>query len=152
MKNTTIIILIVTVFFSYNSSAQNMDVTKTPNAMEMTLRPMNKKSNSEGLNKFLANPRKYAFKCGCEAGEIKSALLNEDSTMKMTYYYMCNGKKLHGFLNGKYNSNTKKFTGIYNTENKMFYGTIKISWNAKGEGSGVWNNGAGTVSIYTLKK
>ena len=95
---------------------------------------------------FLSNPTNYTFKCGCGIGEVTSASLKGNQLL-VTYLYPCMGKTRKGFLEGTYDKTTNKFKGIYNTENKAFYGEMNFSFNGKGEATGTWGNGAGKVLI-----
>lgn len=106
-----------------------------------------KATDNKGANLFLRSPNNYTFKCGCDLGEVLEVSLNNESKMIVKYYYMCEGKKLYGFLEGNYDSDANKFDGIYNTESKFYYGPINFSFNEKGEAIGFWDNGVGTVSM-----
>ena len=104
-------------------------------------------TDNEGANLFLRKPNNYTFKCGCDLGEVLEVSLSKDGEMIVKYYYMCGGKKLYGFLEGEYDRAANKFEGIYNTENKFYYGPINFTFNDKGEATGYWDNGVGTVSM-----
>ena len=95
---------------------------------------------------FLSNPTNYSFKCGCDIGEVSSASLRGDKLL-VTYSYPCMGKIRKGLLEGTYDKTTNKFKGIYNTENKSFYGEMNFSFNDKGEATGTWGNGTGRVMM-----
>ena len=153
MQRSTLLILAISLLTGCNSEAQ-LNVTK-PSPTHAALQPMNKQvPNDMGIELFLSDPTKYSFKCGCEPGAMKTAKLREDGRMKMTYYYLCGGKKLDGYLEGKYDETKKQFQGIYNTENKLYHGTISIKWNAFGEGYGSWDDGrtVGSIEMKLIHK
>ena len=153
MKKLTLLFLTIMVLAGCNSEAQ-LNVTK-PSPMLTAFKPANKvMPDDKGLNVFLSSPTQYSFKCGCDPGEMKTAKLSKNGHMKMTYFYLCGGQKLNGYLEGKYDDTTKQFQGIYNTENKLYYGTISIKWNALGEGYGSWDDGrtVGSIEMKLINK
>lgn len=101
-----------------------------------------------GVAAFLEHPNNYTFKCGCDLGAVTNASLADNGDLTVDYFYPCNGKKLYGKLTGKYDRTTNQFKGIYNTENKMFYGQIEFGFNERGEANGTWGNGAGTIKMH----
>ena len=95
---------------------------------------------------FLDSPSSYTFKCGCEVGEVLSSTLSGDK-LTVKYRYPCGGEMRYGFLEGTYDRDDNRFKGIYNTENKRFYGEINFSFNDSGEALGSWGNGAGKLEM-----
>ena len=142
MKN--ILIIIISIGLNTACQAQSRNETSMDNQLEIL-------EDNAGLKRFMEQPSSYGFKCGCDEGKMKTVELKDNGEMQMTYYYLCGGKKLHGILMGKYDEAEQEFRGTYNTEDKLYYGSINVKWNAKGEGSGTWKGGgSGTVEMKLL--
>lgn len=102
----------------------------------------------QGVNTFLKQPSKYNFLCTeTSKGEVIDASLSESGKMVIEYASFWEDGDHSGKAVGFYDSKKNRFNGTYKTHDGRFTGEMNFSFNEKGEATGTWDNGFGTIKI-----
>lgn len=117
----------------------------------------NLKSNTNienpNVKEFLRNPTNYTFICSATSdGEVLEANLNSKGVMIVIYKSIWDDGDHSGKLTGKFDKKQNRFSGRYKTNDNRFEGEINFEFNSKGEATGTWDSGFGTVKIRLKTK